>query len=575
MANKKVPCRIAAIVMAAVMLSATFTACKPKQQANAVTSSETSALDSSSEAGVSSEAASSQAASTINLGSIANKTTASSYASQNYSSQKSAFGKSSAKREMTIGLNNKTIKPPKTASNKGGATIVNRASIEGVDGTFRDASLTETSMDLKKKKYIFGTFWSSDYSSGKGATKADIARAAAITQIQKDYNCTIKVFQFPDADTVVSKTTASKASGTAYFNIIDCLASDGAKILINTNNGVDLRTVKEVGVGTDSKQQWDPVATLISSNKSRVFGVSVRYDWPEQDLLFFNMDLVKKYNLGNLYQMVSQGQWTDDRFLAVSQAYKRLAGSSAVVSSAMYPTHYFNLIYTNWSSPFAYTSTKYIFNGTDGTVLDILTYLQNYFKQGLSDKYYTTQDIQKDGTFIAGKGDDYMHELNLFTKGKALFFFGSNGIAVLPAVSSGATSFKYGILPLPKGPTASDYSTVITNDRYLGLFAGQSTDDLNASGALLTAIAKRTNIPTSQIVANNQLYCDDSDSVNTLTQNYLHKQIINVEMCNAGKLPDIFYGAAFNCVFKQSQTPKEAMDSIATKAQTEINANYN
>lgn len=563
MAKQKAASRIAAIVVASVMLSATFTACKPKPTIK--TNSEASTIESSSET-VSSEAASSSqaAVSTIKLNTASNvDTTKRAFSAPTYNNN-SVFNKKT-KAESKIGIVG-GFKAPPINKDKRGASIVNRATIEGVDGTFYDPKVNETKMNLNGKTFKFATFWSDNYKTGKGA---DANRCAqAINEIQKDYNCKITVKQLNGADTEAKNITSAKASGNVYFNILDCLASDGTNLVENNNAGADLRTVKTVGVTTN---QWNPVETLVSSFKTRVYGVALRYDWAEQDLLYFNEQLVNKYNLGNLYQMVNSGQWTDDRFLQVSQAFKKYAGKTYTVSTAMYPTHYFNLIYTNWSSPFAYTKTNYIFNGTDGTVLDILTYLQSYFNQGLSDKYYTPADFKADGTFKPDGANDYTRELGLFENGKALFFFGSNGEAVLPEISKSAKC-TYGLLPLPKGPTAGDYSTVITNVRYLSLFAGDP--DVESSGALLTAIANRTNIKTADITQHNQTFCKDKESIQTLTQNYLHKQIINVELCNAGKLPDIFYGAAANCVFKQSQTPKAAMDSIATKAQTEINAYY-
>lgn len=441
--------------------------------------------------------------------------------------------------------------------------IIKKTTIEGVNGSFYDANLKESPRNLKGKTFTLMTLWTDNYKDWKHATKDAQRCAQAIKTIDSDYNCNLVVKTYPTGNDKV--ITEARAAGRVPANIFETYGS-GLSVF-SSGNGADLTTVNTVDV---KNNPWDPVETLVSSYKSKVFGVNVRYDTKEQDLLFFNKKLASTYNLGNFYNMVNDDKWTDNRFLQVCQTFKKCCGSKYIVSSAMAPSHLLNLVYANWTSPFGIISNKYIFNGTDSSVLSILSYLQNFVKQGLFDTFTDKSDWQANGIWTAS-GMDYTHALSEFISGKSLFFFGSNANTMLPSISSCAKD-DYGLLPLPKGPSADDYTTVITNCRYFSLFSGDP--DLEDSGALLTALANRTNIKTADIVANNATLTRDKESVDTLTQNYLHKQIIDIELNNSGNLPGIYYNAALTCVLKGQSTPKQAMDSISKTAQAAINTAY-
>lgn len=472
--------------------------------------------------------------------------------------EKSFFNSAAKSKETKISINNSKIQAPPVVSSAPAASIIKRTQIEGVDGSFVDAKLNETVKNHGGKTYKFMTCWPGEYQGGKNATQDAQRCADAIKSIENDYNCKIKIVAMPgDA---LKGITSARTAGTVYADIFDYLAN-GLPIF-TCGNGADLMEVKSVDVKAN---RWNPLETLVSSYKSQVFGVAVRYDWSEQDILFFNKRLAQKYNLGNFYDMVNKGQWTDNIFLQVSQRFKKVAPSNIFACEAMYPTHLLNLVYTNWSSPFGITENKYIFNGTDSSVLDILSYLQTYIKSGLFDTYYNKSDLKTDGTFQCDISD-YSHASTAFQNGNSLFFFGSNGDAVLPYLVKSSKD-DYGLLPLPKGPAADSYSTVISNVRFLSLF---NDPDVENSGSLLTAIANRTNIKTADIISHNTTLVRDQQSIETLTNNYKYKQILNVELSSAGNLPYIYYGAAIPSVFKQQATPKQAMESIAKKAQTEI-----
>lgn len=559
---KKTPIfkQIAVIAAAATLLSSMFTACKPKNVQAKATSSD---LSVSSEAASSETAVSSQAASAIilnsgpiNANSEASKKT---YSVPSYSTSKSVFSDNSKKKETKISLNNKRIVAPAIPKNAVGNSVVKITQIEGVDGTFSDPVINENVTDMGKKQFILGTFWPEEW-NGKGTTSDNKRTAAALNQIEKDYNCTIKIQQMP-AD-YLTKVTSAKSSGKPFADIYECQTE--MNDIFRNGNLQDLLTVKSVNA---YKSQWNPVYTLCSSFKGGDYGVGLRYDHVEHNIMLFNTDLVKKYNLGDLYSFANSGKWTDDLFLQVSAAFKKVNQDKKIYTcEGLYPQEILALVYTNWTSPFGVTSSKYIFNGQDSSVLDILSFLQNYAKQGLYNTATPSADWQKDGSYKWVPGSDAASSMTDFQAGKTLFYIGSD--TLLPGFAT--SKAHYGVLPLPKGPSADAYSTVIRNVKYFGLNVGDP--DLENAGKMLVALVNRTNIKTSDVVNYNKTLVQDTPSVTQLTENYKYKQILNIELNASTLLPQIYYGAALNCILKQSATPKQAMDSIATKAQTEINS---
>lgn len=552
--------KAAAVCLAALCLIPMMASCHTKTVAKKGLTSSAASLAESGVSGAAASSAAASAASAVSIGPITQSGPEAKSVSQRTYTSRTAFGNGAATKETKISLNNKGIKAPSIPNSAPAASIIKRTQVEGVDGSFTDPKMNESVRNLGKKTYVLATSWPDQFSAGKNATQEDRRCAQAIADIQKDYNCTIKL---KSLDATGKEIITNKASGTVYANIINCFASDGKNFIYNV--GADLRGVKSVGI---TSNQWNPVQTLVTSYKSKVYGVGVRYDWLEQDILFFDQTLASKYNLGNFYNMVNGGQWSDDRFLQVCQAFKKASGGQYVTCATMYPSHFYDQIYTNWTSPFAITSQKYIFNGTDNSVLNVLNFLQKFVADGLYDKAYIKADMKSDGTF---KDDinDYLRTSKDFKAGKSLFFFGSN--ALLQDMHDNCKN-AYGLLPLPKGPAADSYTTVITNCRFFSLLDGDP--DIDNSGALLTAVANRTNIKVGNIVSNNQTLVLDNSSLSTLTNNYKYKQILNVSLSKAGNLGDIFNGAAVNSVVNQSETPKQAMDSIAIKAQTAINSAY-
>lgn len=468
-----------------------------------------------------------------------------------------------------IGINNSDVSA-NVDSNKDGYSVVSRNQIEGVNGSFRDVTLTETKMNLKGRKVVFALNGTTGHFSATGDSDAQRCYAA-LKEIEKDYNCEIEIVQHLYHAEGAKAIATAKASGKVLYNVMLLLGNHANSLLKTTGYGADLREVKTVGFNGANKGKWNDVYTLASSFKGDVMGVGVRYDWIEQNIMFFNKNLAKKYKLGDFYGMVNDGTWTVDNFISICENYKNRSGNKNFAVESMYPQTYFILAYANWTSPLAISAktSSYIFNGTSSQVLDALTIVSDAVKKGLFNPNYTKKSVDSNGLF-ASTYDDYITARDNFVDGKSLFFIGSNGISVLPYIYKNAID-DYGLLPIPRGRTSNHYSTVITNVEYFSLLDGSPY--IEEDGAILTAIANRTNVATKNIEANNKIRCRDSQSVKMLTQNYKFKQILNVEL-SPGNIAAIYHGAAVPAVLGQQMSPKQAMESIENKITVEINKIY-
>lgn len=575
--NKKAVQQTLVFGTAVAMLLTTFVSCANKRTNVSPSSSAsvTSASASEESSGISDS--SSQAASAIQIqnalasgsenGGAGGTQAKSNYKTASYSS-KSYFNSQANKLETKIGINNRSIKAPSINPNAIAATPIVRTTIEGVDGEFIDRNIQESNRNLNGKTFYFGTFWPDAWTTkGSGGMWSNSERqrcAAAIASTERDYNCTIKIVPL-SMSTYLAKATAAKSSGTTFADIFASQQEMGS--LITSGDLADLRSVKSVNF---DKYPWNPVQSLISSYKDKVYGVALRYDLIERNVVFYNKVLAQKYNLGDFYDMVKKGQWTDDRFLQIAQAYKKRGDASTWACDSFYPDEILDLVYSNWSSPFGITNKKYIFNGDDSSVLNILSFCQDFVKQGLFNPHMdTAAEKAADGSAYQKNIGDSMYSIGQFNAGKCLFLIGCDNYCYLIAAQA---KNDYGILPLPKGPTAQGYTSVIHNAQYFSLMAGDQ--NLEDAGTVMVALSNRSNIRKADVSVALQPTVRNTDSLQALLDNYTYKQIISIDTAPTLPMEEIYFSAVLPCVIKQDSSPKQAVDSISHAAQTAIDKSY-
>lgn len=434
-----------------------------------------------------------------------------------------------------------------------------RVGLVGVDGSFTDSRPKETISDLGGKAYTLATAWPEMY-DGNGNTADDKLGAQAVASIQKDYNCRLAIKML---DTSGGEILRDKASGVAYADILDSNSLGGNQNFLY-GAAADLSKVTALNLRGKDNNNWNMAMCLASSLPYKTFSVGLRYDWIERDVLYFNRTLAARYGLGNFYDTLNAGSWTEDQFIKICQTAKKNGGGQYAACTAIGPSRLDDLLYTAWMSPFGYTSTRYLYIGTDQSVRNIFSTLRTFVSDGLFDKTYDKADWKTDGTF-EDSAADLTRSSDEFKAGKALFYLGSS--SQLQDFHD-TCKIAYGLLPLPKGPMAGGYSSVVTDCRVFSLVDGDP--EIDNSAALLTALADRTDITTTVFSTRERALVPDDDSLNTLIANNKNKQLFSVQLCPSGNLPAIFNGAFVSSVIDQTKTVDDAVGGIASKAQAEI-----
>lgn len=486
---------------------------------------------------------------TASEGSIASGSVVSGTSSSN-SSTSVAKGKSSSNEILSAV--SRTI-----ASNAGSApqkteTVSVPSSVQLQIKPIQDHTIKENVKNMNGKLFKFATFWPDHYETS--SVVASAYRKQAIANIEKAYNCKIDLIAL-STSTYMKDINTAKAAGKVYADIFE--TQTGFEDFITGGIFANLRTVSSVNL---AGYDWNPAFNLVTTYKNGVYGVNLDYSRISRACLMYDKVIAAKYNLGNLYTLVKNKQWTFDEFQKLSQQV--YAKSNKQISGMVSFNQYWaaNLVYANNGSPTKLVGGKVLFNGTDNNVLTALNFLQNYSKLGLINQKIFAEDDNDQNAWSA---------TSAFSAGKSLFLMCDD---YMPNNISASTKDDYGILPLPIGPNASNYKCVITNCEYYSLF--NQDRDIEDAGIIMDAIANRCSINIAsydKMVAPVLRDSDSLDMIHLIMQSDL--TFIQGGDSKTGGLID-YDLKAVPAIVKMAQTPQQAVQAISKSVQAQMNKYY-
>jgi hypothetical protein len=476
--------------------------------------------------------------------SSASESTESQEVSEEASSETASIAESSSEESngsTTVNVSNgtstsatvKVTLPQKTTDQ---ALVVDDKYLVGT-GVLKDPSMTEQVTNLGGKTFTIGTFWSTDWKPESTST-AGIANMKAIASIEKDFNCKIKTL-FIDPNSYLADAATARASGQVFANIYE--SQREMDNLIKNGEFAELSTVNSIGLKTN---EWNKAITLGGTYKNGVYGVGLKQESIGRNCIFFNKMLASKYNLGDFYAMVNNKEWTTEKFLEISKSVYNQSGKKVYGTVSVFQPYMLGFVYMNNSTPIVLKNGIPAFNGLDDSLLNMMNYAADYSNQGLYDKKHSTGFVTSFNQFISDKDLFYIAD----------WWIREDLSAKMPN--------DYGILPLPKGPNAKDYTTLITNTRYLSLSKGDP--DLENSGKLLVALANRSYIKKAEWDKQISGSIRDAQSLDML-------HLLMSGNATFFKSLSTYETAAMKCVVDQSMTAKQAMQSVEQSAQAEIN----
>lgn len=326
----------------------------------------------------------------------------------------------------------------------------------------------EEKTDLKGITIKIASPWN-EWVQTDGCPPQQVAAAKALQEIAKDYNCKIEMVKVTNPGKMAEDIATNFASGKIYADIIE--TQDQPIGMYSYME--DVKKVKSLGLQTND---WDSFLGDSATFKGVQYGVGFMMTQNtaiSQAVMVFNRALAEQYGIGDLYQKVRDGKWDYSAFEAASKTISQKTGGKTKGLLQQISTTMNDLIFTNNVTLIGKDNSGYYFKHNDSNLLSALNFWSDYCKNG-----YMYEHNSEDYGASAAK---------LFMQRKALFMMTDYiGTSTWFNASMEDT---YGVLPLPKGPNAKNYTTV-ANTKYFMLT--KDNPNIEAAGKILVAMANRT-----------------------------------------------------------------------------------
>lgn len=381
----------------------------------------------------------------------------------------------------------------------------------------------------------------------------------AIEEIKKDYNCDF-VFEQLKGSAMVEALITAKAAGDTYCDILEFAVSDTYLDQIYSNN-ICIPLEKEeinsiVGLYENPWLQQTAFGNMFGHQYGVHFKVANSSDIL-RGVCVFNKELVEKYNLGNIYQMVKDKTWTFDKFREIcasvlSQSNGEVYGMTYNQESIAVPM----FVFANGGTFTENTAAGYQYTALSDNTLEALNYLVDLAKSG-----YISPNANVVSTI----------ETN-YANGDAVFMFGN--YAALKKYKNGTieTTYTFGMVPAPLGPNGEDYNAVSYTDALFHIVNG--TDKPQEVAAILMAMANRTSKNSETMVEQelmNTLFDEESGEMLQLMYDNMKCDFSRVMTAGRNNLSSAIMSTLKRkdaLEFTFEKTPKEALESIEQTMQT-------
>lgn len=468
--------------------------------------------------------------------------------SANSSTVSSAVSSMASSETTSTAKATPTVTPGKTSSS---------AASSGNVVSKTDNSFTQTAVFYEKITNLGGVTiklaspWN-EWKVTSGSPPMQVLAAEALTKISKDYNCKIEVVNVIPS-TFQSDIITNFAAGKVYADIFETQGNiiPFAPYTMNVSKVASLEL---------SRNGWNKFIGSSTIHKNVQYGVGFMMTQNlaiSQAIMMFNKTLADQYKLPDMYSLVKNKQWTWDKFKELSKSIYDKTGRKTRGMVVQHDSQIEYLLHTNNISLLAKTGGgQYYFNYNDNKLISGIQFWSDYAKAGYI-------------LGVTGPEDYGASESKEFMARKSLFYLGD-----YICTSSQLNPYMedvYGVLPLPKGPAASDYVSV-NNTKYFCLT--KDNKNIEAAGKVLVAIAKRTSWDMKQW---DEIQLDsalrDEASLDMMHRITVMRQVDH-EAATRG-LTNNYMGAVLDAVLKQEKTPITAMTEIKGSENANINNTYN
>lgn len=284
---------------------------------------------------------------------------------------------------------------------------------------------------------------------------------------ERDYHCTIKVERMNSNDTQNALITGILA-GDKVADFIDCQLVDIDKMRMAGDTMLDLNTVSTLNLKDPA---WVSGITERTTFNGKTYGICCDFSI-QQNGLFYNKRIANEHQLGDLYDLVEQKQWTFEKYAEFSRkATKDLSGDGIMDEFDQYGAAFTDV--------FIYSMVKAAGSNIVSKNGDTFEYTL-YNENTVSMLNKLKKMIHEDNVVLPrAMAEDYNQA---FKEGRVLFLPSSLWVG-----ASFADMFDdFGFIPNPLASEGDEY--MYTGDSWTRVFAIPSTNkDPEKAGAILSS----------------------------------------------------------------------------------------
>lgn len=340
----------------------------------------------------------------------------------------------------------------------------------------KDSSGTEEKIvDLEGYVFEVASSWLVDDTSGAALAGWEKYFHARRAEIENDYNCTIKIVSPDNADArfMAGEKVCDWFESTPYV-----FANYVAKGYLKSYDDVE---------GIDIKNPaWSSSITDTFRVNGKAYGIQCMKPTEVRSALFYNKDLLKACGVEeDLVELVKNKQWTFDKFREILQKCTDEGKKQYGLMNYDWYESFAAFIAANGGKIADIKDGKVVEGTTSKNVLNALNYYDSLCNEY---KVVMINEKQRAAATFGSYAPAQAQLIQYFINNKVAFYF-ADAWVINQLVKPQEPEFEYGMVPMPMGPDATEYTSISSGLRAFGLSANLTDEQLEKAKVIINAFA--------------------------------------------------------------------------------------
>lgn len=389
---------------------------------------------------------------------------------------------------------------------------------------------------------------------------------ARIEEVEKEYNCTITILNspYPDMETIQTYVAAGK-------KVADLLELSPYQMVAAKELGYIVPWDNCDVIDTDDPR-WCDSYTKLGYYDGNQYGLQFYRPEEVRYCVVFNKTLLSANGIDpdSIYDMVENGTWTFDKFQEICVKITKDTNNDGQTDQYGFcglPNYIsWGLIGANGGSLVKDSGGKVVANFTDSKVVNAL----NYY-----DKWVNTQKIMYTNNHELSSSPwdtvSAVNSIEYFLKGNCGFLMYESW--VLNQQIKPRATFDYGMVPYPKGPDATTYTSNSMNARLMCLTATNKNADKTA--IIFNALARPVDDQLDWADDVQADYFQSNDSRSLDMYDLCLRNVTFDKAYAVNSVANTLNAVYANTIFGRKTTPSAELSSIGNTLDDPINELFN